>query len=89
MNGKGSAPRNCFSQEFKANYEGINWGKSPVRGHYKFLPAINEAHVFGGNEEAHGILKTLFSACGWKTYLHPNKKGKTWSKSKRRRELTS
>jgi hypothetical protein len=69
MNGKGSAPRNCFSAKFKANYEGIDWGKSPVRGHYDFLPAINEAHIFGGNPEAHEILN------GWKTYLHRKKKG--------------
>ena len=60
MNGKGSAPRNCFSQSFQANYEGIDWGKSPVRGHYDFLPALK---------------KGLFSACGWKTYLHRKKKG--------------
>ena len=75
MNGKGSAPRNCFSQSFQANYEGIDWGTSPVRGHYDFLPALNEAHIFGGNAEAHEILKGLFSACGWKTYLHRKKKG--------------
>ena len=87
MNGKGSAPRNCFSKQFKANYEGIDWGKSPVRGHYKFLPAINEAHIFGANEDAHCILKALFSACGWKTYLH--KKGKTCSKSQARRKRKS
>lgn len=27
MNGKGSSPRNCFSKDFKQNYEEINWGK--------------------------------------------------------------
>lgn len=26
MNGKGSKPRNCFSRQFKDNYDGINWG---------------------------------------------------------------
>ena len=87
MNGKGSAPRNCFSAKFKANYEGIDWGKSPVRGHYKFLPVINEAHIFGANEDAHCILKALFSACGWKTYLH--KKGKPCCKSKTGRKRKS
>jgi hypothetical protein len=25
--GKGDRPRNCLSQEFKNNYEQINWGK--------------------------------------------------------------
>jgi len=74
MSGKGSSPRNNHSKQFRENYEAVDWGKSPLRGHYKFLPAINEAHIFGGNAEAHGILKTLFSACGWKTYLHKKKK---------------
>ena len=27
MNGKGDAPRNCFSKQFKDNYETINWSK--------------------------------------------------------------
>jgi len=27
QNGKGSAPRNCFSKHFKDNYETINWSK--------------------------------------------------------------
>jgi len=27
QNGKGSAPRNCFSKHFKNNYETINWSK--------------------------------------------------------------
>ena len=25
MNGKGSKPRNCFSKEFKMNYDNITW----------------------------------------------------------------
>jgi len=25
--GKGSKPRNCFSSEFKNNYDSINWGR--------------------------------------------------------------
>jgi len=25
MNGKGSKPRNCFSKQFKNNYDAINW----------------------------------------------------------------
>lgn len=29
MNGKGSKPRNCFSKQFKLNYDEINWN-SPV-----------------------------------------------------------
>lgn len=31
MNGKGSAPRNCFSQQFKANYERIRWRPKNAR----------------------------------------------------------
>jgi len=32
MNGKGDAPRNCFSKQFKDNYETINWSKKiPVK----------------------------------------------------------
>jgi hypothetical protein len=27
MNGKGDSPRNCFSKEFKKNFDRINWGK--------------------------------------------------------------
>jgi hypothetical protein len=27
-NGKGDKPRNCFSQQFKDNYDQINWAKS-------------------------------------------------------------
>lgn len=30
MNGKGSAPRHCFSKQFKTNYDKIDW-----RGHRK------------------------------------------------------
>jgi len=74
MNGKGSKPRNNSSEQFRDNFEAIDWGKSPVRGHYKFLPAINEAHIFGANKDAHCILKALFSACGWKTYIHKKRK---------------
>ena len=25
--GKGGSPRNCFSQEFRDNYDNISWGK--------------------------------------------------------------
>jgi len=25
-NGKGDRPRNCFSKQFKDNYDSINWG---------------------------------------------------------------
>ena len=27
MNGKGDAPRNCFSKQYKSNYDSINWGR--------------------------------------------------------------
>jgi len=29
MAGKGDKPRNCFTQNFKDNYDSINWGKKP------------------------------------------------------------
>jgi len=32
MNGKGSNPRNCFSKQFKSNYDEINWGKPVDHG---------------------------------------------------------
>ncbi len=28
MNGKGDKPRNCFSKQFKNNYEEINWNSN-------------------------------------------------------------
>jgi len=28
MNGKGDKPRNCFSKDYKNNYEEINWGSA-------------------------------------------------------------
>lgn len=31
QNGKGSSPRNCFSKQFKDNYEDINWSSKPTR----------------------------------------------------------
>jgi hypothetical protein len=31
MNGKGSAPRNCFSPDFRQNYDGIQWRKRERR----------------------------------------------------------
>jgi hypothetical protein len=30
QNGKGDAPRNCFSQEFRDNHDSIDWRKKPV-----------------------------------------------------------
>ena len=29
MAGKGSKPRNCFSRQFRENYDLINWGRPP------------------------------------------------------------
>ena len=26
-NGKGDKPRNCFSEDYKKNYDNIDWGK--------------------------------------------------------------
>lgn len=28
MNGKGDKPRNCFSKDYKSNYEEINWSST-------------------------------------------------------------
>jgi hypothetical protein len=27
MNGKGDSPRNCFSKQYRSNYDTINWGR--------------------------------------------------------------
>jgi hypothetical protein len=29
--GKGDKPRNCFSDDFKDNYDKINWGEKPLK----------------------------------------------------------
>lgn len=31
MAGKGSKPRNCFSKDFRNNYESINWGAKKIK----------------------------------------------------------
>lgn len=28
MNGKGDSPRSCFSNQYKSNYDNINWGRA-------------------------------------------------------------
>lgn len=30
--GKGDSPRNCFSKEFRDNYDRINWKREPKPG---------------------------------------------------------
>jgi len=30
-NGKGSKPRNCFSKNFKDNYDTINWKRNTIK----------------------------------------------------------
>lgn len=44
-NGKGSAPRSCFSKEFKSNYDNINWSNA------KSAPVVNSSDscVFCGS----------------------------------------
>ncbi len=32
--GKGCKPRNCFSQQYRDNYDQIDWAKKPVRPPY-------------------------------------------------------
>lgn len=27
QNGKGDSPRNCFSEKYRSNYDGIDWGR--------------------------------------------------------------
>lgn len=27
QNGKGDAPRNCFSEDYRSNFDGIDWNK--------------------------------------------------------------
>lgn len=38
MNGKGSKPRNCFSKNFKNNYDLIQWSKEKSK-HEKRKPS--------------------------------------------------
>lgn len=33
-NGKGDAPRSCFSEQFRRNYDDIDWGLKPVQKHF-------------------------------------------------------
>lgn len=38
QNGKGDSPRNCFSKQFKQNYEQINWGRAKTIDEYTGSP---------------------------------------------------
>jgi hypothetical protein len=40
--GKGDKPRNCFSKDYKSNYDNINWGKKKP---------INDEKVFSKKTE--------------------------------------
>jgi hypothetical protein len=40
--GKGDKPRNCFSKDYKNNYDNINWGKKKP---------INDEKVFSKKTE--------------------------------------
>ena len=44
MNGKGDAPRNCFSKQFKENYDSINWhhDKNTNRKKQKYIEIDNK-----------------------------------------------
>jgi hypothetical protein len=33
MNGKGSKPRNCFSEQYRRNYDAIDWGRACTGWH--------------------------------------------------------
>lgn len=33
--GKGDRPRNCFSQKYRDNYDGINWNKKNEKNNTK------------------------------------------------------
>lgn len=33
--GKGSSPRHCFSDEFRANYDNIDWGREDDKSYDK------------------------------------------------------
>jgi len=49
MNGKGDKPRNCFSEQFKNNYEQIKWKKDePSSGRSSDISAC------GDGAQAHG-----------------------------------
>lgn len=36
--GKGSKPRNCFSKDFKNNYDSIDWKKKDKQCHTNIKP---------------------------------------------------
>ena len=45
MNGKGSSPRNCFSKQFKNNYDLIKWNhkkKKTKRKRIKYIDIDNK-----------------------------------------------
>jgi len=51
MNGKGSKPRNCFSKEFKNNYDAINWSKNETKIKRKEDSGIQRSTPRGGQAE--------------------------------------
>ena len=50
MNGKGDAPRNCFSKQFKDNYETINWSKE--KNAAQAIPVKTSEQEAGKGEQA-------------------------------------
>jgi hypothetical protein len=38
MNGKGDSPRNCFSKEYKKNYDAIDWKNKKNKKKKKLCP---------------------------------------------------
>ncbi len=55
MNGKGDSPRNCFSKQFKNNYDDISWNNSKstdslsgsLKGNFKKFIILEEGNPFG------------------------------------------
>ena len=50
MNGKGDSPRNCFSEQFRNNYDLIDWKKPSEKNNDK-----NKSH------EQNTVLPTTFT----------------------------
>ena len=43
QNGKGDRPRNNFSEEFRKNFEAINWRKKPAAARHMKGPPVQAA----------------------------------------------
>jgi hypothetical protein len=50
-NGKGSKPRNCFSKDFKYNYDNIDWQKKCKKCELKYQKKYSICPFCGHDEK--------------------------------------